>query len=108
MKTLVLLSTLIFSLLLFAEENHADDLVKYVMCKNQNIVRTIRVEREAEEKVCITTYTKNGEDKEVGRVQNSSSCTMFAENIRGNLEKAGWKCRDVSEAMDVHSAKSLD
>ena len=95
-----------FPLSLLAEEK-ADDLISYVICKNRGIVRTIRVEWEPTEKVCLTLYTKDGKDKEVGKAQNKSSCNMFLDNIRTNLKNAGWDCKDVSQKADLHSAASL-
>jgi hypothetical protein len=69
----------------------------YVMCKNQKNVRTIRVENEKDENLCVTFYTKAGVDREVGRAQSRASCEKIVENIRKNLEKANWKCRDLEK-----------
>lgn len=106
MKHLVI-SILFLPLFGFAQDKD-ENLLSYVICKNKGIVRTIRVEWIEAEKVCVTTYTKNGTDQNVGRAQNKSSCGMFLENIRTNLIKAGWECKDVSKKADLHSAASLD
>lgn len=65
----------------------------FVLCRNQKTVRTIRVEKE-DQKECVAFYTKAGVDREVGRAQNLLSCQKIVENIRGNLEKAAWKCTE--------------
>lgn len=80
--------------------------VAYVLCRNRSTVRTIRVEFDDKTKLFVTTYTKNGLDKVVGKAQNKASCTNVLENIRGNLEKASWKCKDVNNA-DVHAPASV-
>ena len=73
-----------------------------VMCRNQKVVRTIRIEQiksEADQSgQCVTTYTKAGVDKEVGRGSNYSSCERVMENIKNNLESANWKCKGISNA----------
>ena len=69
----------------------------YVICKNNSQVRTIRVEIDAE-KVCHTYYSKNGTDKQVGSGKNKGSCDQWLANVKLNLEKSGWKCRDVESA----------
>jgi hypothetical protein len=73
------------------------DQPNYVMCRNQKTVRTLRIEKD-DSKQCVALYTKAGVDKEVGRGQNFSSCTRVVANIRTNLDKAGWKCKEVSNA----------
>tara|TARA_B100001248_G_C27397744_1_gene466949 strand:+ start:841 stop:1128 length:288 start_codon:yes stop_codon:yes gene_type:complete len=94
MSALILL--LLFS---FAE----DETLSYVICKNGSIVRTIQVDWVESEKACITTYTKAGVGREVGRASNKPYCQKWIDNIRGNLTAAGWKCRDVSEQVKVIS-----
>jgi hypothetical protein len=101
----LLICILLFPSFTFAEEK-SDDLLSYIICKNKGIVRTIRVARDETAKVCITTYTKDGKDQEVGRAQNKNSCTTISENIRGNLVKAGWDCKEVGQKADLHSANS--
>jgi hypothetical protein len=69
----------------------------YVICKNGSQVRTVRVELDAEG-VCHTIYSKQGAEKGVGSGKNKDSCMQFLNNIRVNLEKSNWKCRDVEAA----------
>ena len=69
------------------------------MCKNSKIVRTIKVETLDESGLCRTTYTKAGVDKEVGNGLKRQSCMGFLNNIKGNLEKAHWNCKDVSHRI---------
>ncbi len=65
----------------------------FIICKNQKNVRTIRVEKNTKDGICIAFYTKAGLDKEVGRAQSDVSCLKVIANIKGNLESAGWKCK---------------
>lgn len=80
-----------------AAVNSADDKdPNYFMCKNKATVRTIRVE--TEKGLCKTTYTKEGVDQIVGQGQSENTCYGILNNIKGNLEKADWKCKDISQA----------
>lgn len=68
----------------------------YVMCRSHRVVRTIKMETShAPQKQCLTTYTKFGVDKIVGRGVNEASCLRILKNIKGNLEAANWKCKDI-------------
>lgn len=69
----------------------------YVMCRQSDRVRTIRVTTD-EQGQCQTYYTKAGVDELVGHGRNMDSCMGFLTNIKGNLESANWSCRDVSSA----------
>lgn len=67
---------------------------QFFLCKNQKNVRTIRVEKSTSaDSQCIAFYTKAGVDREVGRAQSIMSCLKIIDNIKGNLEKANWKCK---------------
>ncbi len=88
--------------------DHSQKLVhlKYVMCKSHKIVRTIRVSQENEnERLCTTTYTKAGVDRIVGSGQSVQTCQTILKNIQNNLEKADWRCRDISRAR-ISSGKA--
>lgn len=69
----------------------------YLICKSKALVRTLRVQNRPKGK-CITTYTKNGVDQIVSNSSSLSQCSKVLSNIRENLEKANWKCKDISEA----------
>lgn len=72
------------------------------LCRNGEIVRSIRVEKSSDEDyACI--YTKYGVDRQVGQGQNLASVKGILNNIKGNLEKAGWQCRDASTASIIES-----
>lgn len=71
--------------------------VTYLICKNKTAVRTLRVQTR-KNGTCFTTYTKNGVDQIVSSSKESQTCTKVLGNIRENLEKASWKCKDISEA----------
>jgi hypothetical protein len=66
----------------------------YWLCKNRKEVRTIRVQVEGA--VCTTFYSKLGSEKNVGSGKNQESCVNFLNNIKSNLEKSNWNCRDIS------------
>jgi hypothetical protein len=68
----------------------------YILCKKGSATRTVRVKVESSR--CITTYTKSGLDEEVGRSTAPDRCFQVLDNIRTNLEKGSWKCRDISSA----------
>lgn len=78
----------------------ADQLVEvenqsYWICKNQKQVRTMRVHID-KSGICSTYYSKQGEEKVVGSGRNHESCQNFLNNIKTNLEKSSWTCRDIS------------
>ena len=68
----------------------------YWMCKHHAEVRTIRVA--AMSGSCVTLYAKRGVEKGVGSGQFTESCLNFLTNIKTNLEKSGWTCRDITPA----------
>jgi len=67
----------------------------YWICKFQKEVRTLRVFVN-NSGTCSTHYSKQGEEKVVGSGRNQESCQNFLNNIKTNLEKSNWACRDVS------------
>ena len=81
-------------------EADSEKILSYFMCKNAEIVRTIRV-IETSSKGCQTLYTKAGEDRVVGWGQSLYSCNKIRDNIKGNLEEYDWQCKDVSQGAQV-------
>jgi hypothetical protein len=69
----------------------------YYLCKLNHIARTIRVKKDADG-TCETTYTKEGIDRVVSKSSSLDRCFKVIENIKENLEKAAWKCKDISGA----------
>ncbi len=67
----------------------------YWICKSAKEVRTIRVFMKPDGS-CSTFYSKAGEEKTVGSGRNQESCHNFLNNIKTNLEKSNWACRDIS------------
>ncbi|MBX3021464.1 MAG: hypothetical protein KF799_07265 [Bdellovibrionales bacterium] len=67
----------------------------YWMCKSKKEVRTIRVHVNGEG-ICATIYSKLGEEKAVGSGKNQESCVNWLNNIKTNLEKSNWTCRDIT------------
>lgn len=86
-----------------AVEQKKDESPSYILCKNKKTVRTIRVENDEKANHCVTFYTKDGVDKEVGRAQNANSCVRILSNIKDNLEKANWTCREL-ESVSISSS----
>jgi hypothetical protein len=68
-----------------------------VVCKNNRVVRTIRVNNEKDGS-CRTIYTKFGVDRVVGNAKYKTSCLQFLNNIKTNLEGASWSCREVANS----------
>lgn len=75
----------------------------YWMCKSAKEVRTIRV-FVGKDGYCSTFYSKAGEEKTVGSGRNQESCHNFLNNIKTNLEKSNWACRDISATRITASA----
>lgn len=69
----------------------------YWLCKSKKDVRTIRIHID-NAGVCATFYSKQGTEKLVGYGKNHDSCSNFLNNIKTNLEKSNWTCRDISSS----------
>jgi hypothetical protein len=82
--------------------NHTPE--KYVICKNNKTVRTIRIEKSNSAGTCSTTYTKAGIDRIVGSGRSVSGCIKILENVKGNLEEADWRCR-VAPKVSINQIK---
>lgn len=90
----------LFSTLLMGFAVHAEDAKKgvYVLCRNGKQIRTLKT-RIGADNVCRAMYNRDGAgEKPVGSGLNYDSCVGFLSKVRDNLEKGGWKCRDVKES----------
>lgn len=76
----------------------------YWLCKNKKDVRTIRIAVNAAG-VCTTYYSKQGSEKVVGSGKNHASCDNFLANVKSNLEKSNWNCRDISASRVTASVE---
>ncbi|MFN7727844.1 MAG: hypothetical protein ACK5P7_01675 [Bdellovibrio sp.] len=65
----------------------------YVICRNVKVVRTIRVDTSGEK--CKAIYSKEGKEEIVAKSGTDEKCFEVAHQIRTNLEKSVWKCKDV-------------
>ena len=83
--------------LAFAEQVVEIENKAYWLCKSKKQVRTIRVHVD-ETGTCTTMYSKENSEKSVGSGKNQESCLNFLNNIKTNLEKSNWTCRDISSA----------
>lgn len=73
--------------------------MEYVLCKNQKVVRTIRITPETgEPQDCQVTYSKAGSDEVVGQSRSLASCQSILGNIQRNLESSKWNCKKVGNA----------
>lgn len=93
---LLALSLVLFSVHFVTQAEGAVEKTDMVMCRSQKTVRTIRVTGGGDG--CQTVYTKAGVDRVVGNAKSKQSCLDVMRNIRGNLEGAAWRCREVSAA----------
>lgn len=89
-------AALLSPLVSFSQDDADKDVKQYVICRNQKIVRTIRVECQEKNQECDTIYTKDGTDRVEGFKNNILGGQKILGNIKTNLENAAWKCNDVT------------
>ncbi len=79
----------------------------YILCRNGKAIRTLKTQI-GSDNVCRAMYNRDGgEEKLVGSGLNFDSCVGFLTKVRENLEKGGWKCREVKEsATNLESPSS--
>jgi hypothetical protein len=82
----------------------ADPRPNFVLCRNQKNVRTVNIEMDPSGQRCIAKYSKDGVAKEVGRGLNYESCIKVMENIKVNLEKSNWKCKEITNEIITSTA----
>lgn len=80
----------------------------YVICRNDRVVRTIRIEKDEGSRAWVAYYTKLGVDKEVARANTLSSCHRVLENIKDNLTKANWKCKELEKVSATVAADTTE
>lgn len=100
----LLFISLIFPVFTAAQETVEVENKSYWICKHQKEVRTIRV-HVGTGGMCSTYYSKLGTEKVVGSGRNQESCHGFLNNIKGNLEKSNWSCRDISSTRITASTE---
>ena len=87
----------------------AEDKEVFMLCRIQKIVRTLQIKKiktdneVAEQMTCRTLYTKGGVERVVGKSKNYSGSMSVLDNVRGNLEEAGWKCKEISRYSIIAS-----
>lgn len=72
------------------------EVASVALCRNSNVVRTLRVQVDKEGNACETVYTKAGQDRVIGQGRFTRTCSGFKENVKDNLEKAGWRCQEIN------------
>ena len=94
-----------FALLISLQFAHAESKpISYLLCKLRSNVRTVRIDLDSDG-VCKTVYSKEGSDKTIGSGRSQASCQNFLNNVKLNLEKSNWKCRDVEPSNLSESVK---
>lgn len=105
MKTAILVLTLISGFSVGAAEKVVEVENKaYWLCKIKKDVRTIRVHI-GKDGMCYTHYSKGGAEKMVGTARHLESCMSFLQNIKANLEKSNWSCKDITATKISDSAE---
>lgn len=69
----------------------------FVICKLGANVRTIQVNDLNGS--FETVYSKGGESKVIGSGKNYESCLRFLENVKTNLEKSNWACKEATASV---------
>lgn len=67
------------------------------LCRKSQEVRTLRVEKK--EDSCNALYNKFGHDQKIISTKNKDNCAPVVLRVKGNLETAGWKCKDISDSL---------
>lgn len=67
-----------------------------IICKLNKGVRTLHVVHK--EGQCNMVYSKGIKTEVLGTGQFTASCIKVMNNVRSNLEKSGWSCREVKES----------
>lgn len=66
------------------------------LCRKSMEVRTIRVHQN--EDSCFALYTKKGLDEKVLSAKTVDGCAPMVLQVKENLEKGGWYCKDISNS----------
>jgi hypothetical protein len=99
--SLFILATLVYTPPSFAKDDK-DKKGMYVLCKNLKQVRTLRIrDSAADKKICEVVYTKEGISKVEGSGQYYEGCVKILNNIKANLEKGWWKCKDITDTAQI-------
>ncbi len=94
----------LFLFLILPSQSYAlAELVEFHICSNKNVIRTLRVEV-GKDNSCVTNYSKTGIDRVVGSGVHVESCKRFLNNVKGNLQGAGWSCKKAT-SVKMSSAK---
>lgn len=84
-------------LVVMAEANLPTSYGDQWLCRKSQEVRTLRVEKK--EDSCNALYNKFGHDQKILSTKNKDNCTPVVLRVKGNLETAGWKCKDISDSL---------
>lgn len=95
-------SKLVFFLCIFFAQISlfAADSETLIICKNQKNVRTMTV-KSFDGQFYVAEYTRNSLKQEVARAKQKSVCLEVVSNIKVNLQKAGWVCKEVLDTTET-------
>jgi hypothetical protein len=81
----------------------------FVLCKRDKAVRSIRILPDTkQDKNCVISYSKDGEEEIVGSHSSMSSCQTILKNIQANLEiQKKWSCKTFSRAQVTTSSEVI-
>lgn len=74
----------------------------YLLCRNKDVIRTLRVCLDRKTGDYRLIYTKNGKDEVKASGKSFDFVVTKLESIQENLEKSAWKCKDVSPSSHFH------
>lgn len=73
--------------------------------KTSKLVRTVKIETEKD--LCVVKYSRDLQEKMMGQTKTIAGCKKIADNIKINLEKAGWTCRTTTKAQTTESPEVI-
>lgn len=96
-----------FLFLLSVNPSMAQEQVQdYFLCKKKAEVRSLRTIKDNQNFICY--YTKSGVDEVVGQSRSSEMCRNILEQIRGNLTKVSWNCKEVTASKVTSDAGTVE
>ncbi len=79
---------------------------EYVLCKNQNEVRTLSVTMN-DDKNCVARYSKLGTDEVIGQSKAPELCHNRIQQVENVLKSANYNCKKFSKAQLTVSAEVI-
>ncbi len=86
-----------FFICIFGAQVNALAESSYWLCRRSMEVRTLRLK--IKEDSCVAWYTKEGLEERIADTKDIELCKSIVSKIKGTLESAGWKCKDISNSQ---------